>query len=159
MNEKRGSSKKKTTPIIIALSVLLLLAVIVIGLLLAKNGKCSEETNSTETGTVEKLTDSINLPGYGSLYLEADTTKQHLALPNPEQNVCWIRITIALEDGTVLWTSGLIAPGETSEPMELSQPLAKGTYSNAMLQYECFADEAGTQALNGAEVNLDLFLN
>ena len=79
-----------------------------------------------------------------------------MTVPNPPQNFCWFKVSLVLEDGTILWTSDLIAPGEESEPIVLSTPLERGICKNAMLKYQCFADEAEQKALNGAETKLTL---
>ncbi len=105
---------------------------------------------------MEKLADSIDLPGYGALNFKADTTEQTVRLPNPAQNFCYIQITLLLEDGTVLWKSDLIAPGEESEPIIFTRPLAVGEYKNSVLQYECFRMDEALTPLNGATANLTL---
>lgn len=117
-----------------------------------------QQTESSKTGKkepVEKLTDSINLPGYGWINLKADTAEQDMTIPNPEENYCQIRISLMLEDGTVLWTSELVQPGEESAPIVLNEPLAKGTY-NGVLKYECFDTDENMTQLNGAQAQLKL---
>lgn len=104
----------------------------------------------------EKLTDTIAIPQFGWLNLTADSREQMLTFQNPEQNFCWFRISLLLEDGTVLWTSELIAPGEESAPVVLSMPLAAGEYENAVLKYECFRMDEEQTPLNGAEGRLTL---
>ena len=61
-----------------------------------------------------------------------------------------------LEDGTLLWVSDLIAPGESSAPIVLSTPLAAGEYKNAVLKYECFRMDEALTPLNGATANLTI---
>lgn len=106
--------------------------------------------------TVEKKTDSIAIPGYEGIALKADTKQQTVGLHNPPQNTCYFKITLMLEDGTILWQSELIEPGAVSEPIKLNQPLQKGTYSNAMLKYECFTMDGNMRALNSAATKLTL---
>ena len=98
----------------------------------------------------------IDLPGYGALNFKADVLEQEVIIPNPPQNFCWIRASIILEDGTVLWTSELIAPGESSDPIVFTTPLAAGEYKNAILKYECFRMDEALTPLNGATTNLTL---
>lgn len=105
---------------------------------------------------VEKLTDSIDLPGYGWIPLASGKLEQEQTFPNPPQNFCWIRMSLLLEDGTNLWTSELVAPGESSEPVVLSQTLEPGEYKNAVLKYECFRMDDELSPLNGGEVHLTL---
>lgn len=108
------------------------------------------------TEPVEKLTDAIELPGYDWIPLKAGTLEQEQTFPNPPQNSCWIRVSLLLENGTKLWTSELVAPGESSEPVVLSQTLEPGEYKNAVLKYECFRMDDDLSPLNGGEVQLTL---
>lgn len=118
-----------------------------------------EDTQSSAETTskpIEKLTDGIDLPGYSSLSFRADTREQTVTIPNPPQNFCWIRASLLLEDGTLLWTSDLIAPGESSDPIVFSAPLSAGEYKNAVLKYECFLMDEAKSSLNGASTKLTL---
>lgn len=114
-------------------------------------------TASQTDSTVEKNPDSIAIPGYEMLELKAGSVEQTLCLPNPPQNVCLFQISLYLEDGTLLWQSKMIEPGETSAPISLAMALEKGTYPNAVLKYNCFKLD-GTTPLNGAETKLTLWV-
>lgn len=160
---KKGRHVKpspKRWPIILPLC---LVAVIVLCLLLIK--RCNEPSNSggAETQTQQsvpapKNPDSIAIPGYEALELKADTLQQTLCLPNPAQNMCYLCIELYLEDGTLLWRSELIEPGKTSKPIVLTQALAKGNYTNAVLRYSCFKMDGSLAPLNGAETKLTLWV-
>lgn len=106
--------------------------------------------------TAEKNDDSIAIPGYEGLTLKAGSKKQDLCLPNPEQNTCYFQITLFLEDGTLLWQSELIEPGETSKPIVLEKELEEGTYPKAVLHYSCFEMNEELTSLNGAEIKVTL---
>ena len=106
----------------------------------------------------DSTTLTAEIPGFGELHFKAGQTEQNMTVPNPPQNFCWFKVSLMLEDGTVLWTSDLIAPGEESEKVVLNEPLEKGEYKNAMLKYQCFADEAEQNALNGAETKLTIIV-
>ena len=161
-HETHGRRRKRnsTSPATVILAVLLVIALGVIAWLLIQGGneKPPDNPQPEQTEPVEKLTDSIDIPGFGNLYFKAGQTEQNLTVPNPPQNFCWFKVSLMLEDGTVLWTSDLIAPGEKSEKVVLSEPLEKGEYKNAMLKYQCFADEAEQNALNGAETKLTIIV-
>lgn len=105
---------------------------------------------------VEKLMDTIDLPGYDWIPLKAGTLEQEQTFPNPPQNFCWIKVSLKLEDGTLLWTSELVAPGESSAPVILSQALEPGEYQNAILKYDCFRMDEALSPLNGGEMHLTL---
>ena len=161
-HEMRGKRKRRrsTSPVTVILAVLLVIALGVIAWLLIQGGneKPPDNPQPEQTEPVEKLTDSIDIPGYTEIILRAGVTEQDDTILNPPQNFCWFKVSLVLEDGTVLWTSDLIAPGEESEKVVLNEPLEKGEYKNAMLKYQCFADEAGQQALNGAETKLTIIV-
>ena len=99
---------------------------------------------------------AISVPGYEGITLKADSLEQTVALSNPPQNTCYFVITLSLEDGTQLWQSDYIKPGETSSPIVLTQSLEKGTYPNTVLQYSCFKMDDEKTPLNGAETKLTL---
>lgn len=108
-----------------------------------------------DTYTGEKNTDTIDIPGFDSMNLKAGATTQSVNLYNPERNTCYFRITLLLADGTQLWQSKLIAPGDGLHEIELTRTLAEGEYADATLKYECFSMEDQTQ-LNGSDIKLTL---
>lgn len=142
-----------------------ILAVVLIALLLlfvlkgCGNTQNQEQGKATDSAAaVEKNNDSIAIPGYELLELKADSKKQTLCLPNPPQNTCYFQISLYMEDGTLLWESDLIEPGENSKPITLSKVLEKGTYPNAILRYSCYRMDEKLSALNGAEMKLTLWV-
>ncbi len=168
MNDKRTADSKRPSRLTWLLIIFLLLILIAaVGLFrsLSKSENTqsadaqettASEASTEESETVEKLTDTIAMPGYSWLNLIADTTEQELTLPNPPQNFCQMRMSLILADGTVLWTSGLVQPGEESDPIVLSTPLAHGEYLDTTLKYECFTIDEAMTPLNGGEITLSL---
>ena len=158
---RRRRKRDGRDALLIVFAVIAVLAVIVAVWAIATRNRDAPPGSKTQspeetTKPVEKLTDGIDLRGYGALSFKADTLEQEVRLPNPPQNFCWIRASLLLEDGTVLWTSELIAPGESSDPVVFSTPLAAGEYKNAVLKYECFRMDEALTPLNGATTNLTL---
>ena len=164
LKAKAGATRSCKSLLLIGL-ILLLVAVIaamLIWIVSNSKGQGSEDPNpvgqqTEETEPVEKLTDSISLPGYGGLNLTAGKTEQNLALSNPAENFCQIRISLILEDGTVIWTSELTPPGEQAQ-IVLNEALEKGDY-NATLKYDCFQMDENKTPLNGATCQLVLHVN
>ena len=148
--------------VVVLLLVLILLVGILIWLLLKPDPIKAELPNGDEmntSGEVNKNPDSIAIPGYEGIALKADTKQQTVGLSNPPQNTCYFKITLMLEDGTVLWQSELVKPGEISEAIKLNQPLKQGSYHNAQLKYECFTMDGSMSALNGAVTKLTLHVS
>lgn len=118
---------------------------------------CSEKAEKPErdySSIVENP--NISIPGYEKLEFKAGKKKQSVSFRNPEENTCYFRMTLELEDDTdedtVLWTSELIEPDEKIENIKLKKALDKGEYP-ATLKYECFSlkDES---PLNGSAIEL-----
>lgn len=99
--------------------------------------------------------DSIAIPGFEKMVMKAGQTKQTIKLYNPETNSCYFQIYITLADGTELFHSGMIKPGQTIDSIEISRSLKAGDYKDAVLRYDCYALE-GLQPLNGAQTVFDL---
>lgn len=165
---KKGKYQNNTSshaPVIYGIMmviIVVLLSIIIILLsnnrILSQNPELDATSETTPETTVEKNPDSIAVPGYEMLQLKADTKQQTLSLPNPAQNMCYFQISLYLEDGTLLWESELIEPGDVSKPIILKQTLKKGTYPNAVLRYSCFRMDASLSPLNGAEAKLTLLV-
>ena len=139
----------------IALGVLAAVLLIAAGIVLTRP-KADEPLPAREP--VEKLTDSIALPGYTELTLKADALEQKIAFRNPEQNFCYIQPSLWLVDGTLLWRGQLIAPGGVGNAVILARPLAAGEYKDAVLRYDCFRMDEEKSPLNGATGNLTLIV-
>lgn len=164
MKRKRYQNQApNTTRCLVILVMLLLVALIILDVLLflylrPKPGQVQQENDVTEAKVVEKNKGSISIPGYESIHLEANTKQQNVGLLNPERNTCYFRISLFLEDGTLLWQSDLVEPGKASEPILLERPLEAGFYPNAVIQYDCYSMDGKMTALNGADTKLTLWV-
>ena len=158
-----GTGKYEKTPQgqISFITVVLAVACVVLVILLLQTCQYNPveqlEGTAPET-TIEKNKGSISVPGYEMLELKADSRAQDFSLENPVQNNCYFQISLYLEDGTLLWKSELIEPGQATKPLKLSQELAKGYYSQSVLHYDCFAMDADKTPLNGAEMKVTLWV-
>ncbi len=72
------------------------------------NGGCRDAPSAQQTEPSEA--DSISIPGFDFLSLQAGVQEQSMPLYNPENNACYFRISLLL-DGGALWRSDLLAPG------------------------------------------------
>lgn len=154
-----GKNAKPLRTLIFVLSCCLVLLLMVAALLHSNEtpGILAPDNGATAP-TIKKNPNSIAIPGYEMLELKANSKEQTMCLPNPPQNDCYFQISLYLEDGTLLWQSELIAPGETSKPMVLSEVLKKGTYPNAVLHYSCYRMDESLTPLNGAEMKVTLWV-
>lgn len=107
-----------------------------------------EEPTGGENGT-------IAIPGYEKLVMKAGELKQTVNFENPVKNNCYFRISIILDSGIELYSSGLIKPGQTLETIEIHHSLEKGDYKDTILQYDCYSLD-DLSPLNGAKSKLNL---
>ena len=63
---------------------------------------------------------SISIPGMNGIYLKANQTKQTVDFFNPEENQCYFIISLYLSDGTLIYKSDYIEPGDYSGIMQYS---------------------------------------
>jgi len=154
MRERRKSNirKKRKHPLVI---VLLILTLIILGGYCYKRFLCQTDLPNNDEIEIVKNEGSISIPGYEGLTLQANSKHQKLSLSNPAENNCYFVITLSLQDGTQLWRSDYIKPGETSKPIKLTTKLSAGNYP-ALMKYECFKLDESKTPLNGAEIKLTL---
>lgn len=97
-----------------------------------------------------EITENILVPGYSGAEMKAGDTTLKLRIGNPEENTCYLQATLQLEDGTVLYESGLLEPGTGFEQVELDQTLEAGTYE-ALVHYQGYSMDEEQSQLNGAD--------
>ena len=150
--------KRKKAVILLAAAALLLAAVsvLLVGRQEGRQVKLPNGETVPQSDSVEKRTDSIAIPGYEGISLKANSKEQEIGFPNPAQNTCYFQISLMLEDGTLLWRSELVAPGEISDPITLEKPLEAGVYPNALLKFDCYTMDGAMRALNGAATKMTL---
>ena len=98
----------------------------------------------------------IRVTAYESLELKADTLQQDVHLSTISDNECITVMSLTLADGTELWRSGELYPGQIVLSMTFDQPLAAGEYPDTVLRYQHFALDEEKTPLNNAETLLTL---
>ena len=98
---------------------------------------------------------AISVPGFDRMIVKAGKTEQEAALFNPQGNDCYFVLTMYLPDGSEIYHSSKLAPGEKLEKIELERALEAGTYDGATLRYACYAFD-DLKPLNGADINFRL---
>lgn len=97
----------------------------------------------------------ISIPGFEYLTMVADQSSQNIQLYNPKDNPCYFVITLVLSDGTEIYRSDMLAPGNELTNIMLTRPLSEGVYENALLRYTCYSLE-DLLLMNGATIKLNL---
>ena len=158
--EPQNNRNKK---LIIVLVCIVILLVAAIGILLWKNpnggnGLAESQTSqSVNSGlVVPERPEMIDITAYESIALKADTPEQSVRFDNPLENNCWLVITLSLEDGTVLWKSEELQPGQVVRSITMDRTLEAGEYENAVISYQHWTYDEEKLPLNGAETLVTL---
>ena len=170
--QEKQSNKK----VILIIAAVLLAAAVTIGVL-ALCGVFRPAPQETERGegVVGVITDNwdpqvkdqeptseprkgTQIPGYSSAQMNAGDTTLHLRIGNPKDNKVGMFATLQLFDGTVLYESPLLKPGQGLEEVPLTQSLTKGVY-DAKVVYQCVALDDKNTPLNAAESGFKLYVN
>jgi len=97
---------------------------------------------------------SISVPGFEQLTVQGATLHAG-AISNPSRNSCYFIVALMLADGTEVFRSGILAPGQSVGSVELTQPPPPGKYEGATALYSCYTLET-VQPLNGADITFTL---
>lgn len=129
-----GVLTKSVTP-------LLVLIVVLIGAFIMLNS-CNTQTNNEpwnpvieqfvdiEETTEEAERKQITICGFTEWNMKAGETENlPISLKNPDGNPCYFTFIITLEDGTVLYQSDHVPPGNEIKRITINEPLEKGTYT------------------------------
>ena len=169
MKADKKNNKKKII-IIIAAAVLVIAAAAVI---MAVTGVFSPAPKEESKGVVGIITDDwdpnvepdpsdeqksgTRIPGYSTAEMNAGDTSLKLSIGNPKENKVGMFAELQLEDGTVLYKSPLLSPGQGLTEVPLSKTLDKGTY-NAKVVYQCVLLDENNTPLNAAESGFQLIV-
>ena len=93
----------------------------------------------------------INIPGYPSITIAADSKNVTMALLNPEGNPCYFKFEIVLKDtNETIYESKYVEPGKAISDVELTKPLSAGEHP-AIIKISTLSLD-GKSPMNGANV-------
>lgn len=167
---KSGKRLTVSGVVLLSIGIVILITLLIITLVIGHVGLTGDGGGGSDAGTrlelepeqqapVTSMADTamISIPGMESMTIPANTATVSTRLYNPEDNPCYFEISITLEDGTELYHSKLVSPGQELYEIELAQTLEAGTYS-AILHYSTYSLEDGTTPMNGASVPFTLYV-
>lgn len=122
---------------------------------LATNADAVSSVAPVEETAPPEVPKTIAIPGYARLVMKAGDLMQNVKLHNPAENPCYFVVSIILPDGTEVFRSGLLEPGQKIDAIKLSQSLEAGTYNDAILRYTCYSSK-DKAPMNGADTKFIL---
>ena len=168
-NQQTEAKKGKNRGLYIVLILILIALIGVCVLLFQLLGQ--EDTNTGGVGlTVDKdagefvapETESSNqkgvsIPGWGTITIPANTTDITVDFFNPEANadLYYLTFELALSDGEVLYTSGLVEPGKHIQKITLSRGLEAGEY-DAVIHVQPYKMDEDKTPTNNADMKTTL---
>lgn len=153
-SRQRRRRKRKQMQLLIALVAVVVLAVVAV--LIWQSTKSEVAPAASPTPTVELEIDpnagelitptpaptepGVAIPGWGSITLPAGVTEAATTLKNPDANAGWYYLTFEMrlptvdeetgeESYEVLFTTGLIPPGQYCNQVTLTRALEPGEYN------------------------------
>lgn len=178
-NKNMKKANKSGKSLLIIIIILLLILAAVVGVILIKVltqkpaedeeeapkdnhkgvvGVVSDDWDPNVEETVGEPKKGTQIPGYSSAEMNAGDTSLHLSIGNPKENSVGMFATLRLADGTVLYESPLLKPGQGLTDIPLSKSLEKGTY-DAVVVYQCVLLDEDNTPLNAAESGFTLYVN
>ena len=99
---------------------------------------------------------SASIPATTGIVLESGELEQTINLCNPNENPCAFVISLYLGDGTKLFQTEPIYPGDTVDTVTLNRELSCGHYSNAVIVYDCYSADGAMQPLTRCELVIEI---
>jgi hypothetical protein len=165
MQQEKGGNILMKSNLLIMGAVALFTTIVVLGgiivgaIVLSKNNDTNNVSRNSPAVSLDttptEVPETISIPGYAQLVMKAGELMQDVKLYNPEGNPCYFIISIILSDGTEIYKSGPIYPGQKIDVIKLSQPLKAGTYKDAVLKYSAFST-TNDEPMNGANTKFTL---
>lgn len=176
--DNQAVQHKKRTRIILVLSLIILICIAAAAVILLWPKEDPAPVKEPAKGVVGTITDhwdpqvsspvqdgdssepkrGTQIPGYSSAAMREGDMSLKIRIGNPPDNHVGFIASLKLRDGTVLYESPLLHPGQGLEEVPLTQTLKKGTYE-ALVEYRCILLEDGKTPLNTAESGFTLYVN
>lgn len=99
---------------------------------------------------------SAAIPATTGIVFESGKLEQTINLSNPSENPCVFVISLYLGDGTKLFQTEPIYPGDTVSAVTLSRGLNCGHYSNAVIVYDCYSTDGAMKPLTRCELVIEI---
>lgn len=117
-----------------------------------------EQENPEEEDTSGGTEQGIQIPGYESIVIPANTRDVSVELVNPEENEVYFEISFYLsETDETIYTSKLIRPGQHLYEITLNKEMEAGEYP-LTVRYATYSMNEDRTPRNGAEVNCMLIV-
>lgn len=113
-----------------------------------------------DTGFVPREEDAgIKIPATTGLRLKAGQFNQKINLSNPEENDCVLIVSLYLADGTLVYKSQAMYPGDSITEAYIPCNFRKGVFKNALLVYRCYTNDDTLTPISQCEIPIEITCN
>lgn len=86
----------------------------------------------------------------------ADSLNQEVNIENPTQNTCEFVVSIYLGDGTMIYQSERIRPGDCITDIQITQTLKMGVYKNSVIAYSFYNIDDSDTVMSQCEFPIEI---
>lgn len=157
--------KSKNKTIIIATAVLfLIIAIAIMYSLLTRNSENPSAISSIpeisfdgDAGYSEIESDSdILIHATTGFVFNADSLEQKVCIENPSENMYDFVVSIYLGDGTLIYHSDYIHPGDSVTSIKTERELESGVYANSIIVYRLYSTDTSHDVISQCEFPIEI---
>lgn len=115
--------------------------------------------NADDGYTQDQAQRGIKLMAVTGLTFKEGSLEQSVDIPNVSSNEYAFIISIYLADGTEVFKSDYVYPGDTLTSIKLTTELKSGTYKNAVMLYRCYTTDTSHIAVSQCEFPIEIKCN
>lgn len=151
------NTKKSKLAVVAGIAIIVLLII----LLLTQRHRPAQVTGYTPSmpsisfgeadGYVENERQTASIPVVTTMYFDVGSQSQEVDITNEDSNPCAFVVSLYLADGTKLFETGTIEPGNSVKVVNLESEVKSGTYNDALLVYTCYSTDGSMTPLTRCE--------
>lgn len=153
---KKKTNKKKVIAIVLMILLLSTVLIPVLSPMLSRQGTDHEsmipELSFNGSSNFEAYSQIMaKIDAVTGMTLKSGVLDQEVDIHNDESNPCVFVVSLYLGDGTKLFQTDSIMPGDSVSSITMLNPVMCGTYRDALLVYDCFTNDGNMTQLNRCE--------
>ena len=137
---------------------ILILQVAILLLVIFKAPPTKSGVRLEEQNVETHITSYTTIQGFSEIHFAKNTKSQDFSFTNPEDNTCYMDVSLFSFNGEEIFSASRIEPGYTLANIELNKELNEGIYKDCSFVVRCYSMDDGAE-LNGATMNVNLYVN
>lgn len=157
--DKFDSTLIRSATLLFIILLILMLILAIAGIVMNNEQDSSTIPDISFAGDIgySELSDGeVVVQAVTGLCFNADAAEQDVYIPNSEKNECSFVVSIYLGDGTLLYESPVVKPGNDITSISLYQTLDEGVYHNAVMVYKFCSDSEPCAIVSQCEFPIEI---